>query len=165
MKHSQTIILTAVGAAVLLTVLGVGFYIREAKQKNRAIESGVGDQTGRNLIPARVGRERFRNLSEEERAKLVEERKKIVEGQKDMSEEEKEKFREQLRERFNARRRGEREKPPELSEEERAKLSQRLTNMPEQESEELRNKIREEFGAVRREPNAVRQEPNAIRQE
>jgi len=165
MKHSQTIILAAVGAAVLLTAVGVGFYIREARQKNRAIESRAGDEAGGSLIPARVSLERFSNLSEEERAKIVEGRKKIVERQESMSEEEKEKFRGQLRERFNARRRGEREKLPALSPEEGAKLRERWANMSEQERQEFRNKMREQFGAVRREPNVVQQEPNAIRQE
>ena len=165
MKHSQTIILAAVAAAVLFTALGVGFYIREARQKSKANESRAGDEARGSLIPTGVGREKLRNLSEEERAKLVEERKKIVEGQKNMSEEEKEKFREQVRERFNARRRGERERLPALSEEEGAKLRERWANMSEQEREEYRSKMRKEYGAVRREPNAVQQEPNAIRQE
>jgi len=170
MKHSQTIILAAVAAAVLLTALGVGFYVREARQKNRAggprvgAES-VGEESGGSLVPGRVGRERFSNLSEEERAKVVEERKKIAEGRANMSEEEKEKFRQQLRERFNARRRGERERLPALSPEEGAKLRERWANMSEQEREEYRSKMRKEYGAVRGEPNAVQQEPNAIRQE
>lgn len=165
MKHSQIIILAAVAAAVLLTALGVGFYIREARQKSKANESGAGDEAGGSLIPARVSRERFSNLSEEERAKIVEGRKKIVERQESMSEEEKEKFREQVRERFKLPRRGEGERLPALADEERAKLRERWANMSEREKEEFRNKMREEFGAVRQEPNAVRQEPNAIRQE
>jgi len=164
MKHSQIIILAAVAAAVLLTVLGIGFYIREAMQKSKANESRAGDESGGgSLIPTGVGREKLRNLSEEERAKVVEERKKIADGRANMSEEEKEKFRQQLRERFNARRRGERERLPAFSEEEGAKLRERWANMSEQEREEYRSKMRKEYGAVRREPNAVQQEPNAIR--
>jgi len=169
MKQRQVIILAAVGAAVLLTALGVGFYIREARQKSEAgdetgAESG-GKQSGGSLIPGGVGRENLRNLSEQERARIVEERKKIAQRQANMSEEEKEKFRQQVRERFNVRRGGASERLPALSEEERARLREKWANMSEQEREQLRNKMREEFGAARREPNAVQQEPNVVGQE
>lgn len=169
MKQRQVIILGAVGAAVLLTALGVGFYIREAGQKSKdgsqaGAESG-GKQSGGNLIPGGVSRENLRNLSEQERARIVEERKKITERQANMSEEEKENLRQQVRERFNVRRQGASERLPALSEEERVRLREKWANMSEQEREEFRNKMREKFGAARREPNAVQQEPNAIGQE
>lgn len=164
MKQRQVIILAAVGAAVLLTALGVGFYIREASRKSEA-GSKAGAESGGSLIPGGVGRENLRNLSEQERARIVEERKKIAQRQPDMSEEEKEKVRQQVRERFNVRQRGASERLPAFSDEERAQLREKWANMSEQEREEFRNKMREEFGAARREPNAVQQEPNVVGQE
>jgi hypothetical protein len=181
MKRMQTIILAAVGAVVLLTALGVGFYIRgarQAKQKSEAVSQGgaeagekpqqVGDG---NLVPARVRRERFRNLSEEESAKVAEGMKKREERRANMSEEEKEKFRQQLRERFNAERQS-RVGLPALSGDDKATLRERWANMSRQERDEFRAEMRERFGdawqepnAVQGEPNVVGQEPNAIQQE
>ncbi len=163
MKRLQIIIIAAVGAAVVLTALGVGFYIRGAGQKKEA--GGKPRQVGEgSIIPGRVGRDRFRNLSEEERARIVEGRKERAERWANMSDEEKEKFRQQLRRRFNIRR-GEVGRLPALSEEERANLRERWANMSMQEREEFRAKMRERFGAAWREPNAVQGEPNVVGQE
>jgi hypothetical protein len=163
MKRVQIIIIAAVGAAAILTALGVGFYIGEVRQKKEAAEKPqqVG---GESLIPGRVGRDRFSNLSEEERARIVEGRKQRAERWANMSDEEKEKFRQQLRRRFNVRG-GEERRLPALSEEERANLRQRWANMSMQEREEFRAKMRERFGAAQREPNAVQSEPNIVGQE
>ena len=84
MKHSQIIVLVAVGAAAFVTAVGIGFYVGEARHRNRAVESKTGADSNvgggaRSLIPGRADRGRYRGLSDEERTKLVEERKKAVE--------------------------------------------------------------------------------------
>lgn len=170
MKHSQIIVLVAVGAAVLVTALGIGFYVGEARHRNRAVESKtIADSNvaggQRSLIAGRVDRGRVRNFSEEERTGLVEERKQAVEKWKSMSGEEKQQFRTQLREKFNARRRGEMEKTRIMTPEEKAKLAQKWQTMSEQEREEFKAKIRAGVNIVGQEPNIVQQEPNAARQE
>lgn len=170
MKRLQVIVLAAVGTAVVIAALGVGFYIGGTRQKKKAGEEPqqVG---GGNLIPGRLGRDRFSNVSEEERARIVEGRRERAERWASMSDEEKEKFRQQLRRRFDARQ-GEVGRLPALSEDERANLREKWANMSRQEREEFRAKMRERFGAAQREPNAVQwgsnvvgQEPNAVGQE
>ena len=179
MKHTQIILLIVVAVAVLITAVGVGFYIKEARDKNRqATKSASGWQGGsrggsgavgnpsvEGLMPARASRERLRNLSEEDRAKIVEERQSLRERWASMSAEEKEKFREQLRERFNVRRRGEQTRAPVVSPAEMADVKGKWENMTEQEREDFRAKMRERFRGGMQEPNAVRQEPNAVQQE
>jgi hypothetical protein len=169
MKRSQTIVLIAVGAAVLITAVGIGFYIKEARRnKQGGSEAGAnvgGEHSVQSMIPPTVGREKFYNLSEEERAKIVEERKKATERWATMSDEEKQKFREQLRERFDISRQGDRGAGLTLSEEEKTKLRERWANMTEQERQQFRDKIREELRAKLRDPNAVRREPNIVGQE
>lgn len=161
MKRLQIIILVAVPVAVLVTVLGVGLYIREARQRNKAVGSkadvnSAGKLSGEGL---ETERERFHRLSEEERTKLTEERKKRAERWANMSEEEKEKFRELIRKRANAKGEG----LPGASNEEGATLREKWVNMSEQEREQLRIKLRER--SSRQEPNVVQEEPNAVREE
>jgi len=170
MKRSEIVILAVVAGAVFITALGISLYITEARHKNRAVESKtVADSNvaggQRSLIPGRADRGRVRNLSEEERTGLVEERKQAVEKWKSMSGEEKQQFRTQLREKFNARRRGEMEKTRIMTPEEKAKLDQKWQTMSEQEREEFKAKIRAGVNVVGQDPNIVQQEPNAVRLE
>jgi hypothetical protein len=92
-------------------------------------------------------------LSPEQRAELVQQRAGMRERFENMTEEEKEKFKAQMRERFGGRRRGSMGPQLQLSEEDRAKLREEIDalrekwdQMSEAEREEARNKISEKYG-------------------
>jgi len=162
MKRMQTIIWAVIGAVAILTILAVAFYIKEAGQK---IEPQAGDESSAIVSSPNDGMEKFRKLSEEDRANMVREKSEREGRWANMSEEEKEKFRELLRKRDNAIRQSEKRGVSQISEDEKTTLMEKWANMSEQEREEFRAKLRERVGAAQREPNAVPQEPNAVRDE
>jgi hypothetical protein len=101
-------------------------------------------------MPGIGGMDMGGNLSPEERTALVEQRNGMRERFENMSDEEREKFRAQMRERFGGRRR---DMGSELSEEDRTKMREeiealraRWEEMSEAEREEARNQISEKYG-------------------
>ena len=105
-------------------------------------------------MPGSGEMDRGGGLSPEERAELVEQRTGMRERFENMSEEEREKFRTQMRDRFGGRRR---DMGSELSEEDRAKmikefeeLRAKSEEMSEEEREEARRKISEKYGLTPR---------------
>ncbi len=105
-------------------------------------------------MPGSGGMDRGGDLSPEERTGLVEQRAGMRERFENMSEEEKEKFRTQMRDRFGGRRRdGGQDMGSQLSEEDRAKMMKdfedlraKSEEMSEEERGEARNKIFEKYG-------------------
>ncbi len=101
-------------------------------------------------MPGPGGMDRGGDLSPEERAGLVEQRAGMRERFENMSEEEREEFRAKMRDRFGGRRR---DMGPQLSEEDRTKMREEIEEiragweeMSEQEREEARKKISEKYG-------------------
>jgi len=94
------------------------------------------------------------DLSPEERTALVEQRTGMRERFENMTDEEREKFRAEMRERFGGR---QRDMGPQLSEEDRTKMREeieelraRWEEMSEAEREEARNQISEKYGFMPR---------------
>jgi hypothetical protein len=105
-------------------------------------------------MPGIGGMDRGSDLSPEERTALVEQRSGMRERFENMTEEEREKFRTQMRERFSGRRR---DTGPQLSEEDRAKMREEVDalrakwdEMSEAEREQARNQISEKYGVTPR---------------
>ncbi len=105
-------------------------------------------------MPGTGGTDRNSDLSPEARAALVEQRSGMRERFENMSDEEREKFRAQMRERFSGRRR---DAGPQLSEEDRAKMREevdalraRWDQMSDEEKEQARNQISEKYGVTPR---------------
>jgi hypothetical protein len=100
------------------------------------------------------GMDRNSDLSPEARAALVEQRSGMRERFENMSDEEREKFRAQMRERFGGR---QRDAGPQLSEEDRTKMREeidalraRWDQMSDEEKEQARNQISEKYGVTPR---------------
>jgi hypothetical protein len=111
-------------------------------------------------MPGSGGMARGGDLSPEERTALVEQRTGMRERFENMSDEERDKFRAQMRERFGGRRR---DMGSQLSEEDRAKMMKefeelraRSEEMSEAEREEARTKISEKYGLNLRRPGGGR---------
>ena len=109
-----------------------------------------GNRAEAKRMPGFGGMDTGGDLSPEERTALVERRAGMRERFENMTEEEKEKFRAEMRERFGGRRR---DMGPQLSEEDRAKMRKeieelraRWDEMSEEEKEEARNQISEKYG-------------------
>ena len=115
-------------------------------------------------MPGSGGMDRGGDLSPEERTALVEQRAGMRERFENMTEEEREKFTAQMRDRFGGRRRDMgREMGPELSEEDRTKMREEMEElragwegMSEEEREQARNKIFEKYGLTPRRPGGGR---------
>ncbi len=163
MKQSgTTIIFAIICVAVLLAAFGVGICIREIRFSGTKNESKTGNELERDRpqgrpMPGPGSRNRARDASPEERAGLVEERAKMRERFENMSEEERQEYRARMRERFGGRRRG--GESQDLSEEERARLEEerrqmreRWESMSEEERQEYTTQMRERFGGGRRLP-------------
>jgi hypothetical protein len=105
-------------------------------------------------MPGIGGMDRGSDLSPEARAALVEQRSGMRERFENMSDEEREKFRAQMRDRFGGR---QRDMGPQLSEEDRTKMREeidalraRWEEMSEEEREAARNQISEKYGVTPR---------------
>jgi hypothetical protein len=161
MKLSGTMV-SIIGAAVVLAgAFAIGLGIREVRARRARVEPEVTAEPAREQVdekpaPGPGGRQAFQDLSPEERAKRREGREQMMKKMANVSEEEREKFRAQLGERFGAMRRGDGQRPPDLSPGQRArraeeweKVRDKWESMSEQEKEEFRAKIRERFGSQR----------------
>jgi hypothetical protein len=161
MKLSGTIV-SIVGAVVVLAgAFAIGLGIREVRSRRAGAEPKVPAKSDRGQVGKRPasgpGARQGRNdLSPEERAIRKEEREKIVEKMANMSEEEREKFKDQMGEGFGDMRRGDGQRPPNLSPGQRArrakeweKVKEKWDTMSEEEKEEFRAKMRERVGSGR----------------
>jgi len=168
MKQASILTSVVIAVVVLLASLGIGLCIREIRFRQAGIETKSGKlqkpgdvndiEKGRTQIspvPGPGGGDRQRDLSPEDRTKIVEERAEVREQFENMSEEEKEKFRAQVREKFSGRRRE--GGFQNLSEEQRArfreemeKLRERWDEMSEEEREQTRAQMLEKYGFMPR---------------
>jgi uncharacterized membrane protein len=112
------------------------------------------DRVQARRMPGPGGMDRGGDLSPEQRTGLVEQRAGMRERFENMTEEEREKFKTQMRDRFGGR---QRDMGPQLSEEDRTKMREEMEElragweeMSEEEREEARKKISEKYGITPR---------------
>ena len=160
MKKASTLITVIIAIVVLLVAFGVGFAVKrfrvqraenavQAEAEPKAKESGE-----KAALPGGGERRRPVGLTDEQRIERQDARAQMKERFENMSEEERRQFLAERGGRFDAggRRPGGGRRPTGMgmSEEERQAMKERYENMSEDEREQVRKEMRQRFGGRRR---------------
>jgi len=159
MKKASTLISVIIAIVMLVAALGVGFSVKQfrANRAEKAVqaetEPKVEQSVEKAALPGRGERSRRAELTDEQRAEMQEERAQMRDRWENMSEEERRKFMAERGDRFDAGRRPGGARRPGgmgMSEEERQAMRERFENMSEEEREKAREEMRQRFGGRRR---------------
>ena len=159
MKKASTLISVIIAIVMLLAALGVGFSVKQfrAHRAEKAVEAKAEPkvrQSGEKVaLPGGGERRRSADLTAEQRAERQEERAQMRDRWENMSEEERRQFMAERGDRFDAARQqggGRRPGGMGMSEEERQAMRERFENMSEEERQKAREEMRQRFGGRRR---------------
>ncbi len=158
MKKASTLISVIIAVVMLLAALGVGFSVKQFRvhhaEKAVQAEPNVKQPGEKAALSGGGERRRSADLTDEQRAERQEERAQMRDRWENMSEEERRQSMAERGNRFDAGTRGQgggrRPGGTGMSDEERQAMRDRFENMSEEERQKDREEMRQKFGDRRR---------------